>query len=167
MENMTRQREGAADELIEHIVAINRTATVVKGGRRFSFSSLAVVGDGAGTVGFGYGKANGVPAAIAKGLSESKTAMVEVCLSGATIPHEVWGRFGSAKVFLKPAAPGTGVIAGGAVRAVMEASGVQDILTKSLGSNNPLNVVKATMDALGRLRNRETVEALRGVSLER
>lgn len=152
-------------ELIENVVEIKRTSTVVKGGRRFSFSGLVVVGDGAGKVGFGYGKANEVPTALAKGTDEAKRSMTKIALRGTTIPHEVIGRFGAARVMLKPASPGTGMIAGGAVRAVMEAVGVKDVLTKSLGPNNKINLIKAVMNGLGRLRSRESIEALRGVDL--
>ena len=169
MGRMMRNDRSRADreqsEFIENMVKINRTSTVVKGGRRFSFGSLVVVGDGAGKVGYGYGKANEVPTAITKGTGEAKRAMVEVSLAGTTIPHEVLGEFASSKVLLKPASAGTGVIAGGTVRAVVEAAGIKDILTKSLGSNNALNLVKATMNGLTKLRSRENIEALRGVDL--
>lgn len=160
-----RRAQEEQSELIENVVEIKRTATVVKGGRRFSFGGLVVVGDGQGRVGFGYGKANEVPTALTKGTDEATRSMVEIPLKGTTIPHEVLGKFASSRVLLRPASPGTGVIAGGAVRAVVEAAGVKDVLTKSLGSHNALNLVKATMNALSRLRSRETVEALRGVDL--
>lgn len=159
--------ETAAPEFVETVVDIKRTSTVVKGGRRFSFSGLVVVGNGMGRVGFGYGKANGVPIAIEKGTTEANRSMVDVQLTAGTIPHEVWGCYGAAKVLLKPASPGTGIIAGGAVRAVVEAAGVKNILTKSIGSNNAINLVKATMNGLLSLRSREQVESLRGVSLEK
>ena len=152
-------------ELIETVVKIYRCATVVRGGRRFSFSALVVVGDGAGRVGYGYGKANEVPPAVEKALSIARKAMITVPLSGSTIPHAVMGRFGSSKVLLRPAGPGTGVIAGAAVRAVVEAAGIKDVLTKVFGSRNMKNVVKATMDALGQLRSREQIERLRGVTI--
>jgi small subunit ribosomal protein S5 len=160
MASETTQRE-----LIDKVVKIRRCAAVVKGGRRFSFTALVVVGDGQGKVGWGYGKANEVPPAVEKAVKDGARSLVPIALEGTTIPHVVKGRFGAAQVVLVPAGPGTGVIAGAAVRAVCEACGISDILTKSFGSNNPINLVKAAISALQTLRSRGEVERLRGVSL--
>ena len=149
----------------ESVVQIKRCAAVVKGGRRFSFSALVVVGNGKGQVGWGYGKANEVPPAVEKAVKDGSRSMVPVALKDSTIPHTAEGRFGAARVILVPASPGTGVIAGAAVRAVCEACGINDILTKSFGSHNAINLVKATIDALQGLRSQSEVERLRGVSL--
>lgn len=163
---MSRERELNEERGLEDIVVkIYRTAKVVKGGRRFSFGALVVVGDRAGNVGIGYGKANEVPPAVEKGIKEAKKQMKQVNLAGQTIPHQVIGRHGASKVVLVPAAPGTGVIAGDSARAVLELSGVHDVLTKAYGSTSPKNLVKATLNALLRLRSREYVEELRGVKL--
>ncbi|MGQ9670918.1 MAG: 30S ribosomal protein S5 [Desulfosoma sp.] len=152
-------------QYIDKIVHISRVAKVVKGGRRFSFSAIVIVGDGNGRVGFALGKANEVPEAIRKGLEGAKRDMFEVPLIQGTLPHEVLGKFGASSVVLKPASPGTGVIAGGAVRAIMEAAGVTDVLTKCLGSRNPHNVVKATIAGLKALRSAEHIAKSRGVDV--
>lgn len=154
-----------AANLVERVVKVNRCATVVKGGKRFSFSALVVVGDGTGVVGYGFGKAKEVPFAVEKAVKDAKKRLVRVPLVGKTIPHAVRGRYGASQTYLQPAAPGTGVTAGPAVRAVLEAAGVADILTKNYGSTNPVNVVRATMDGLFQLRLNDQAGALRGVSL--
>jgi small subunit ribosomal protein S5 len=164
--DLKRAKEGNQDELIEKIVYINRVAKVVKGGRRFSFSAIVVVGDGKGRVGQGLGKANQVPEAIRKGVERARKDMQKIAMTNVSIPHYVDGKFKSGKVMLRPASDGTGVIAGGPVRAVLEAAGVQNILTKCQGSNNPHNMVKATMDGLRRLRSVEEIASLRGLAAE-
>lgn len=151
------------DQLEERVVAIKRCAAVVKGGRRFSFNALVVLGDRQGRVGWGYGKANEVPPAVEKAVKDAQKKMKRVQLKGKTIPHRVTAHFGASKVVLLPAAPGTGVIAGAGVRAVVEACGIQDILTKAYGSSNAINLVKATIRALEQLRTKEEVQRLRGV----
>ena len=154
------------DEFKEHVVAINRVSKTVKGGRIFKFAALVVVGDGKGTVGFGIGKAGEVPDVIRKGIDDAKKNLIKVSMRGSTIPHEIIGEFGAGRVLMKPAAPGTGVIAGGPVRAVIEAAGIKDIRTKALRSNNPCNVVRATIDGISKLRTAEQVAAVRGKSVK-
>ncbi len=157
--------EKRSGELLEKVVKIKRCSAVVKGGRRFSFAAMVVIGDGKGKVGWGYGKANEVPPSVEKAVKEGMRSMIEIALDGGTIPHTIKGQFGAAQVILVPATPGTGVIAGAAVRAVCEAAGIHDILTKSFGSNNPVTLVKATISALEQLRPKFDVERLRGVTL--
>ena len=160
-----RRNRESGSELQDRVVEIRRVAKVVKGGRRFNFSALVVVGDGNGRVGVGLGKANTVPAAIAKGQERAKREMFDVPMRNTTIPHEVLGKFESSSVMLKPASEGTGVIAGGAVRAVMELAGVRDVLTKALGSTTAVNLVRATVDGLKKLRTKADIEQSRGVKI--
>lgn len=162
---MAREIDASTIEMQERVVSINRVSKTVKGGRIMKFSALVVVGDGNGTVGFGIGKAAEVPDAIRKGIEDAKKNLTQISLRGTTIPHEVMGEFGAGKVLLKPAAPGTGVIAGGAVRAVVESAGIHDIRAKALRSKNPVNVVRAAMAGLMQLRTAEEVAAVRGKSV--
>ncbi|MEG2053448.1 MAG: 30S ribosomal protein S5 [Oscillospiraceae bacterium] len=160
------KRDATKGELQEKVVAVNRVSKTVKGGRIFKFSALVVVGDGNGTVGYGLGKAAEVPEAIRKGIEDAKKNVIKVSLRGTTIPHEVIGAFGAGRVLMRPAAPGTGVIAGGAVRCVLEAAGIKDIRTKCQRSNNPCNVVAATFDGLRSVRSVEQVAAIRGKTVK-
>ena len=165
MSSDNRDRDRDRGDWVESVVSIRRCAAVVKGGRRFSFNALVIVGNGRGQVAWGYGKANEVPPAVEKGVKDAHKQMKRVNLRGTSIPHMVIGHFGAAKIILMPTTPGTGVIADGAVRAVVEAAGVRDILTKSFGSNNKLNLVKAAIDALTQLRTKDEIARLRGVPI--
>lgn len=162
--NYDDQQSGG--DLKEKLITVNRVSKTVKGGKQFAFTALTVVGDGAGRVGFGYGKAREVPQAISKAMEQARKNMVTVPLKGLTLQHEIWGQHGAAKVFVRPASDGTGVIAGGAMRAVFEVAGVQNVLAKALGSRNPINLVRATMDALTKMNMPSDIAAKRGKSLE-
>ena len=163
---MARVENRPEQELLERVVAINRVSKTVKGGRVMKFSALVVVGDGNGKIGFGLGKSNEVPDAIRKGIDDAKKNMVQIALKGTTIPHEIIGEFGTGRVLMKPAPEGTGIIAGGPVRAVVETAGIKDIRAKALRSNNPCNVVRATFNGLQALRNASDVAAIRGKTVE-
>ncbi|HWU67243.1 MAG TPA: 30S ribosomal protein S5 [Stenotrophobium sp.] len=153
-------------DLKEKLITVNRVSKTVKGGKQFTFTALTVVGDGAGRVGFGYGKAREVPAAIAKAMEQAKRSMINVALKGTTLQHEIWGIHGATRVFMRPASEGTGVIAGGAMRAVFEVAGVQNVLAKSLGSRNPINMVRATINALTKMNQPSEIAAKRGKTIE-
>lgn len=165
-QHMNYDDSQSGNELKEKLITVNRVSKTVKGGKQFAFTALTVVGDGSGRVGFGYGKAREVPAAIAKAMEQARKNMVSVSLKGLTVQHEIWGRHGASKVFLRPASDGTGVIAGGAMRAVFEVAGVQNVLAKSFGSRNPINLVRATMDALSSMNVPSEIAAKRGKTLE-
>lgn len=156
----------SGSDLKEKLVTVNRVSKTVKGGKQFAFTALTVVGDGSGRVGFGYGKAREVPQAIAKAMEQARKSMVNVPLKGLTLQHEIWGQHGATKVFMRPASDGTGVIAGGAMRAVFEVAGVQNVLAKSFGSRNPINMVRATLDALKKMNQPSEIAAKRGKTLE-
>jgi small subunit ribosomal protein S5 len=164
--NVQYDESQSGGDLKEKLITVNRVSKTVKGGKQFSFTALTVVGDGAGRVGFGYGKAREVPAAIAKAMDQAKKSMVTVALRGGTVQHEIWGEHGASRVFLRPASDGTGVIAGGAMRAVFEVAGVQNILSKSFGSRNAINMVRATIDALKKMNLPSEIAAKRGKSVE-
>jgi small subunit ribosomal protein S5 len=159
-------KEGPADELVEKLVAVNRTAKVVKGGRQFGFTALTVVGDGTGRVGYGFGKAREVPVAISKAMAQARKNLINVALRNDSLHYAVKGRHGATRVYMQPASEGTGVIAGGGMRAVLECAGVRNVLAKSYGSRNPINVVRATMNALAQIRSPEEIAAKRGKTLE-
>lgn len=162
---MAADKQSSNENSPEHVIQIRRCACVVKGGRRFSFTALVVVGDGNGRVGYGYGKGVEVPLAVEKAVKQANRRMIRIPISGNTIPHQVFGKFGTSKVMLMPANPGTGIIGGGSLRAVAEAIGLKDVLTKCRGSNNPINVVKSAFEALKQLRTRADVARLRGVQV--